>query len=121
MTSAVKNEKAVFMPFVDIYENEKAFEVFAELPGLDQRLLGEHLKVTLEDGVLNIEANIEDLAEGNKKAVTEFLRGKFKRSFKVSEKLDKEHFSGSYKDGVLHLTLPKLTKESARQIVIRSA
>ncbi len=121
MTTNTTKEKAVFMPFVDIYENENAFEVVAELPGLDHRSLHDHLKVTLESGILSIEANIEENAEGDKKSITEFLRGKFKRSFKISEKLDKDNFSGSYKDGVLHLTLPKQKQGDAKQIVIRSA
>ncbi len=70
---------------------------------------------------MNSESNNDDKKADKKQQYVrrERYSGSVQRSFYV-DKVDKEHSSAEYKDGVLKVTLPKLTKEATKtQIAVK--
>lgn len=95
-----------FSPRVDIKEKKKKYEITADLPGVDKG----DLSVTLEDGVLTIEAstNEEKTEEEDGKVIRKERRsGKFMRSFNLGLDVKEGDISAKFKDGVLTLNVPK--------------
>lgn len=95
-----------FSPRVDIRETESGYEISAEMPGVRK----EDLNVTLEDGVLSIEAEMqqEDKEEKDSRIVRQERRyGKFTRSFNLGEGVSESDIDASFQDGVLTLRVPK--------------
>ena len=103
-------------PRVDIAENEQAFILQAELPGMKR----EEISVSLEDGVLTLsgERKTENEKEGPNYVHRERNTGSFKRTFRLGKEVKADKISAAYKDGVLTVTLPKAEEVKPRQIEV---
>ena len=95
-------------PAIDIVEKDKAFEVTAELPGLDAR----NIELQLSDNVLTVKGEKhEDKEEKTKdRYVSERRYGSFRRSLQVPGSVDADKIEAAFKNGVLTVTLPKSRK-----------
>ena len=89
-------------PAVDVVEKENAFELTAELPGLDAK----NIELSLQDDVLTIkgEKNEEKTRD---RFVSERRYGSFRRSLQLPVSVDPAKIEASYKSGVLSVKLPK--------------
>lgn len=87
------------MPAVDVTETDAAYEITAELPGMDEK----SIQVTVADGVLSISAEKRD----ENKGYYERSFGSFQRSFAVPDDVDPGEIRTTFKNGVLSVTLPK--------------
>ena len=98
-------ELTEWLPPVDITEDSKEYMVKAELPGLTK----ENVKVTVEDGVLEITGERKEEKEEKDKKHHRIERsyGSFRRSFTLPEDSSGEKVSAEFKDGVLQVHLPK--------------
>jgi HSP20 family protein len=96
-------------PAVDIVETPQAFQITAELPGMDEK----ELDVKCSGDVLTIKGEKKDEREENKEGyyLSERHFGSFQRSFRIPENVDAQKIDATFKNGVLTLNLPK-TKES---------
>lgn len=95
-----------FSPRVDIKEKKGRYEITADLPGVDR----EDVSVTLDNGVLTIEASTEKESteeEDGKVLRKERRSGKFMRSFNLGADVKESDISANFKNGVLKLTVPK--------------
>ena len=92
-------------PAVDIAEKDKAYEVTAELPGIDEK----DVEVKLVDGGLTIKGEKQEEKEEKKKGYYLHERhfGSFERRFAVPDGVDTDKIEASFKKGVLTVTLPK--------------
>jgi len=92
-------------PAIDIVEKDKAFEVTAELPGLDVK----DIDIKLANGMLTIKGEKQEQKEEKTKDryVSERRYGSFRRSLQVPGSVDAGKIEASYKSGVLTVTLPK--------------
>ncbi len=92
-------------PAVDIVEKPNAFEITAELPGIDEK----NIELRVANGGLTIRGEKREEKEEKKKDY--YLRersfGSFERSFGLPEGVDAEKIEASFKKGVLTVTLPK--------------
>ena len=90
---------------VDIAEKDNAYEVTAELPGMDEK----NIEVRFANGNLIIKGEKEEEKEEKKKDY--YLRerhfGSFERQFAVPEGVDTDKIEASFRKGVLTFTLPK--------------
>lgn len=107
--AVTESGEGFFTPRVDIRETKKSYEVSAELPGVKK----DDLKVTLENGMLTIEAEMHQESKEEKKG--RLLRqerryGKFMRSFSLDGDVKEKDIDAKFKDGILTLTVPR--KES---------
>ena len=116
---ASKSNKAFFSPRVDIKENDNNYEVTAELPGVKK----EDIHITLDNGVLSIEAETkqEEKEEKEGKVIRQERRyGKFMRSFTVGNAVNEADIYASFENGILTLKAPKTPEDtpSVKRIAI---
>ncbi len=105
------------VPAVDLEETDDAFKITAELPGMDKK----DIHITFENNVLTI--------SGEKKAEKEIKEenyhrlersyGKFQRSFELPGYINRDKIEADYKDGVLHITVPKSEEAKPKQIEVK--
>ena len=111
------SSRRVFIPAVDIYENNDAVVLVADMPGADEKTVD----VTLEKNVLTISAAVEpDTVDGYRIVYGEYGTGDYRRSFAVSDEIDGNRIVATVKNGVLRLTLPKAEKVKAKKIAVRA-
>jgi len=104
----------------DIRDLGNSYEIKADLPGFNK----EDIKIDLDNDVLTLTATRHSEAE-QKDGKNSYVRversyGVYSRSFDVSG-TDTDNIEAAYENGVLTLTLPKLTEKvsSARSIDIK--
>jgi len=93
------------VPAVDITETEKAYEVTAELPGMDEK----NVEVHVTNGNLTIKGEKREEKEEKKKDyyLNERHFGSFERQFRVPEGVDADKIEAIFKKGVLTVIMPK--------------
>jgi HSP20 family protein len=103
-------------PAMDIVEKDKAFEVTAELPGLDAK----NIDVQLANGMLTIKGQKQEEKEEKTKDryVSERRYGSFRRTLQMPDSVDAEKIEASYKSGVLTVTLPKSPEAQKKEKAI---
>ncbi|MEJ2700655.1 MAG: Hsp20/alpha crystallin family protein [Desulfuromonadales bacterium] len=99
-------------PAVDIYEDEEALTLFADLPGVPR----DRLNLGIEKGILTVEALAP--AEENGSVFREFKTTGYYRRFQLPESLEFDKVSAELKDGVLTLRLPKAAAARPRKIEV---
>jgi len=109
------------VPAVDVTETDKAYEITAELPGMDEK----NLEVKLANGVLTIKGEKQEEKEEKKKDyyLRERSYGSFERNFQVPEGVDADKIEAGFKKGVLTLTLPKSAEaqKAEKKIAVKAA
>jgi HSP20 family protein len=118
--TAAASDTWIMSPAVDVVEKDDAFEVTAEVPGLDEK----NLEVKLADGVLTIRGEKSEEKEDKEKAyhVSERHYGSFQRSFRLPDGVEADKVSAVFAKGVLKVTLPKspAAKQNDRKIEIKA-
>jgi HSP20 family protein len=110
-------DRPAFVPRADIYETEEAIVVVADMPGVSE----DSLDITLEKGVLTLNGIVEPEApEGYSLSYAEYRVGDYVRSFSLSNEINQEAIEATLKDGVLRLTLPKVTEAQTRKIAVKA-
>jgi HSP20 family protein len=116
-TGELTHAGPVFIPAVDIFENQDALVLIADMPGVNSEGVDIHLK----DSELTISGRPK---KEEKKQVspiyTEYESGGFLRSFTLSNAIDQTKIEASMKDGVLKVILPKAEVAKPRQIVVQA-
>ncbi|MEI6758143.1 MAG: Hsp20/alpha crystallin family protein [Chlorobium sp.] len=103
---------------VDISEDENAFHIDAELPGITK----EQIALNIEEDVLTIKAERKQETEENKKDYhrVERMYGSFSRSFNLGEMIDQDNIQADFDNGMLIVTLPKAAPvKKTKEISIR--
>ena len=100
-------------PAVDIVEKDKAYEVAAELPGMDEN----NIEVKVANGMLTIKGEKKEEKEEKRKDYyhSERRYGSFERRFQIPEGVDTSKIEASFKKGVLTVTLPKTSEAQAAE------
>jgi HSP20 family protein len=108
---------AVYSPSVDIFENDNAITLLADMPGVK----AQDLKIDLRESVLTLTGRVTP-PDGAKESdvLREYQSGTFFRQFTLSETIDQSKIDAKLTDGVLRLELPKVEKARPRQITVRT-
>ena len=108
---------ADWIPAVDISETDAEYLIKAELPEIKK----EDVKVTVQHGVLTIhgERKHEKEEKGKKYHRVERSYGSFTRSFTLPDEVDETKVRAEFKDGMLHLHLPKSEKAKPKAIDVK--
>jgi HSP20 family protein len=101
-------------PPVDIFEDEQGLVVLADLPGVTP----DGLDVSVERGILTIQARAGHLAPGHPLHREYELRG-FYRQFQLSDEVDTAKISAELKHGVLTLRLPRVQRAQPQRIQVK--
>lgn len=101
---------------VDVTEDEKAYRVKAEIPGVNK----EDIEVAVEGNRVSISAESKKEVEkkDEKEIIVERTFGKAYRSFSLPADIDNDHTEARYEKGVLLLTLPKKENGGTRRIAV---
>jgi HSP20 family protein len=106
-----------FLPTADIYETEDTLTLILEMPGVDRS----NIDVNVDNGMLTIEGRIDfNKYEGLQPVYSEYNIGPFRRSFRISNRIDQDKIKAEMRDGVITLTLPKAEEAKPRRIEVRS-
>lgn len=105
-----------FNPAVDIFEEEDAIVLSAELPGMK----AEDVHVHVENQVLTLSGERKLEREEQKEGYHRVERsyGTFTRSFTLPKHVDAESIEAKLEDGVLRLRLPKRAPAERRRIEV---
>jgi HSP20 family protein len=103
---------------VDVSENEKAYTLRAEIPGVKK----EDINVTVDGDTVAVSAEVKNEKEvknGERVLRSERHYGKVYRAFTLGQAVDEAGAGARYANGVLELTLPKKAAVQAKRITIQ--
>lgn len=102
---------------VDVLENDKGYEIKANLPGIRK----ENVKISMKENQLVISASHEESKEEkNKDTVirSERFSGSYQRVISLPDNCDGENIKAKLDNGVLSLNIPKKEPSPKKEIVI---
>ena len=101
---------------IDVQENEDAYTVYADLPGINL----DDINVNIHDDVLTIsaETHAEEYDENTRVLARERRTGKFSRSLRFPVAVDGNNISADFDNGVLSIVVPKAEEAKPRQIPV---
>ena len=108
---------ANWAPSVDIREDEKAFTLLADIPGVNPK----DIEISMEKGVLTIkgERQSENVEENENYRRVERLSGQFYRRFTLPDTADADKIEAKSEHGVLTVTIPKQEVAVSRRIEVK--
>jgi len=105
------------LPPVDVFENDDAITLLADLPGVTREQL--HLRV--DGDSLLLEATAATAGPDNMELVYgEAQCPAYRRQFTLSRELDTSRIEAQLRDGVLRLVIPKAEEARPRRIEVRA-
>ncbi|MBS7777814.1 Hsp20/alpha crystallin family protein [Acidovorax sp. CCYZU-2555] len=102
---------------VDVKENEAAYTVHAEVPGVAK----EDIQVAIDGNVVSLRAEVtqkDEQTKDDKLLRSERFYGAVERSFQLPQEIDAAQARARYDNGVLTLTLPKKQGAQTRRLTI---
>jgi HSP20 family protein len=93
------------MPAIDMSEDEKAYKISAELPGMDTKDID--VSVSGDMLVLKGEKRQEKEEKDKNYHFSERAYGSFQRAFDLPASVDRNKVTADFSKGVLTITLPK--------------
>lgn len=107
---------------VDVSENDKSYEIRAEVPGFKK----EEIRVTVDGSYVSISADTKREKEqeakpraGERTLVKELFYSSASRGFRLEHDVDEKHAVAKFEDGVLKLSLPKREEAASRTLNIQ--
>ncbi|HLJ63787.1 MAG TPA: Hsp20/alpha crystallin family protein [Stellaceae bacterium] len=96
---------AMLSPRIELSESEEEFRIAAELPGIEEK----DIDVTLDRNTLTLHAEkkIETDSKEANYHVTERAYGTYRRQIELPFAPDPDQIHATFKNGTLHITLPK--------------
>ena len=107
-----------WVPAVDIKEEDDAFMIVADIPGVDPK----DIEVHMDNGVLTIKGEKESEKKEEKEGYKRVERsyGSFYRRFSLPDTADAEKITASSNHGVLEVRIAKHEKVQPRKITVNS-
>jgi HSP20 family protein len=102
---------------MDVTENDKEYQVLAELPGVKK----EEISITISGNEVRVSTEVKhekDVKNGETVLRAERYYGKIERAFSLGQEVDEATAQAKYNDGVLELTLPKKTVAAAKKLAV---
>lgn len=103
-----------FRPAVEIKEKKDMYKIKVELPNVDKN----DIDVELAKDAISIkaESKFEECNEEENLKTSEFRYGKFTRIIPLEHEINPENAKSEFKNGVLHIELPKIEKQENENI-----
>ncbi len=117
-TAEAAREGGAFSPRIDVTENEKNYQIEADLPGVTKN----DLKVSVDGPRVTIEAEVRretERKEGESVVHAERVVRRYARSFELPHEVDDAQAAAKLEHGVLMLTLPKKQAAASRLLQIQ--
>lgn len=105
----------VYSPSVDIFEDDQALTIVADMPGVPS----DQVTIDLRNDVLSLTGVPSvTVPEQEDSLLQEYDTGKYFRQFTLSEVIDQANIQANLNNGVLRVTLPKVGPAKPRRIEI---
>ena len=116
--SGEASRRVVWSPSVNVEEGKEELRLTAELPGMS---IGD-IEIEVENNILSLrgEKKEEEEREDRKFHVWERCYGTFERSFTLPRTVKTDQISAHFRDGILHITMPKAPEAKGRKISIKA-
>lgn len=116
---AASPQPAMALPSMDISETEKAIEITAELPGLEEK----DVQLNVVDNVLTIRGEKRNEREEKDKEyhLIERTYGSFARSVELPSGVKADDIKAEISKGVLKVTVPKPAASQVKKIEVKPA
>ena len=111
----IKNECSIW-PDADIEEFDKSYSLHLELPGVGKK----DVNINIKENILTIEGDkkSEKDSKSDKYHHNERVFGKFRKTFRLPDLVDRDKIEAVFTDGVLSISIPKLEEALPKQIEI---
>ncbi|MBP0027681.1 Hsp20/alpha crystallin family protein [Roseofilum reptotaenium CS-1145] len=113
----VLSNQGNFLPAAELHETPEAFEIKLEVPGMKPDDLD--IQVTAEAVSISGERRSERTTEEKGVTRSEFRYGQFQRVVPLPNRIQNNNVEAEYKDGILHLTLPKVEEEQHKVVKVK--
>lgn len=102
------NDVSGFAPKVNIKERENDYQLEMLVPGLGK----EDIEITVDDNTLSVSGKVEkeELKENEKYTRKEHTLNSFVRKFNLPEEADLENIKAGFENGILTVTVPRVTE-----------
>ena len=109
------------MPAIDMSEDDKAYKIAAELPGMDAKDID--VSVIGDMLVLKGEKRQEKEEKDKNYHFSERAYGSFQRAFELPASVDRNKLAADFSKGVLTITLPKTAEaqQPTKKIEVKSS
>ena len=107
-------EEGFRLPRTNIGEDDKEFTLTMELPGVSKK----DVAISVDGDTLIIEADRTEESESKNLLRSEIRSEKFRRTFQVGSKIDRDTIKAKLENGMLRVTLPKKADIVGRKIDI---
>lgn len=106
----------VWSPMVDVYEDNEAIVIKADIPGMKQ----EDIDIEMNGDLLTIrgERKFEDEERRDNYVRVERQYGAFQRSFTIGVPIESEQIKATYRSGILELTIPKAEAVKPKKVQV---
>lgn len=113
-------ESWMAVPAMDFVEQDKAFVLTAEMPGVDEK----DIEIKMIGDTLTVKGKTVEASEETREDyhLKERRSGAYERSIRVPEAVDAEKIEAAFKNGVLTVTMPKKpeAEASAKTIPVKA-
>jgi HSP20 family protein len=110
-------------PAIDVSEDDKAYKISAELPGIDEKDI--EIMLAGDQLVLKGEKRQEREKEAKEKNyyISERSYGAFQRAFALPDGIDRDKIDAQFTKGVLTITLPKTAdaQKKMKKIAVKAS
>ncbi|MDJ0735976.1 MAG: Hsp20/alpha crystallin family protein [Nostocaceae cyanobacterium] len=114
---SISSERDSFkVPAAEISETDDAIILKLEIPGMEAKDLD--IEVTEKAVAISGERKSQTKSEDNGNTRSEFYYGKFQRVVPLPAPIQNTKVSAEYKNGILHLTLPKTEAEKNKVVKV---
>lgn len=106
-----------FSPAVNTREDDKAYYIHADLPGVDKK----DIHIDLKDNMLTLSGERKHKEEIKEKDYykLESFYGKFQRSFTLPDDADGNSIDAKTENGVLNITISKTAPKETKKIEVK--
>ena len=111
--------RSVWTPSVNVEETKEELLLSAELPGMSI----DDVEIEIENNVLSLRGEKKETREekdDRRYHLWERCYGSFERSFTRPRTVKTDEISAQFKDGILHIQMPKAPEAKSRKISIKS-
>jgi HSP20 family protein len=108
----------LWSPAVNVEETKDELRLTAELPGMNI----DDIQIEVENNVLSLsgEKRQEEQTDDRRFHVWERSYGSFERSFTLPRTVKTDEISADFRDGILHVRMPKAPEAKSRKIAIKA-
>ena len=108
-----------YIPPAEITETAEAFHLKLEVPGMEAKDLD--IQATADSISVSGERKSVSRTDAQNKKRSEFRYGAFRRVIPLPTRIQNTKVSAKYKDGILHLNLPKAESEKTKVVKVNAS